>query len=306
MFYSQSDERWGDQTYYGNNKFKTSGCFVTSLAMMIDKDPRETASMLRLNGCFTSGGLLVSECASKALRIEYGGKTTRQPNYPCVFETDHFKSSGYPQHFGIIFPNGEIYDPLLNHGPTVNNYHIVSYRLFRKESEEQMDWNLIYEYTVHTIRKARQGLFGHVDEEGATADANNAVGKLKSGNKYELGDNIERYFKGGEFENRWVLKADADVACSKKCATEVAKATKELRKTNDELESELVITITAHAGETKELRSNLAEALGENQELEDKLALNVKTEKIVLESAIINWIKGVMKGLVEWIKGLLK
>lgn len=274
-FYSQSNPKWGDQTYYGNNKFKYSGCFVTALSCMIDKEPPETASMLRLNGCFTPEGCLVSECASKALKIEYSGSSKNQPSYPCVFETDHYKSSGYPQHFGIIFPNGEIYDPLLDHGPTVNNYHIVSYRLFIKESEEQMN---LHELFAEAIRYVRTHCLGELDEKGSEADIKRIDDNL--GDKYVLKNTLQDIMTSKQARNMWVKKDATQVACAKQCATQVASATKELRKTNDELEGDLDTVLKDNSRLIKKIN-----------DLEDKLALNVKTEKIVFESAIINWIK---------------
>ena len=74
--YEQDDSKWANVKYYGNYTIGKYGCFLVSLSMMIDKEPPETAQILRDNGCFTSGGYLSSECASVALGIEYGGKTT--------------------------------------------------------------------------------------------------------------------------------------------------------------------------------------------------------------------------------------
>ena len=105
--------------------------------MLSDRDPSITNAILTASDCINSQGMMISECAAKSLGLGYAGKTTSPPNFPCIAETDFYKNKGYPQHFFVYLPNGEIHDPLLSYGPTVNNYPIVSYRLFEKYNEEE-------------------------------------------------------------------------------------------------------------------------------------------------------------------------
>jgi hypothetical protein len=48
---------------------------------------------------------------------------------PTIAETNHFSGQGFPQHFFVSLPNGQIIDPL-DGQQKVNPYNIVSYRQF--------------------------------------------------------------------------------------------------------------------------------------------------------------------------------
>jgi len=133
-YYLQTDPRWKNKTYYNGYTFGKLGCFVTSLAMLVEKEPPVVATILRQNGCFDKYGLLNSECAAKALGLFYGGKTTKRPNYTCIAETlyyDKASTQEKEQHFFTITPGIKIYDPL---GTNIK-YPIKSYRLFKAKGE---------------------------------------------------------------------------------------------------------------------------------------------------------------------------
>lgn len=140
QYFSQLNPKWANDTYYNGFTFKSYGCLVCSLAMLCDIEPPEVARILRDNGCFTSSGMLISDQAANALGLEYNGISSYQkPDYPCVAETLYYDKVSTPapeQHFFVIFPDGQIWDPL---GTNIN-YPIKSYRLFKPlETEFNMD-----------------------------------------------------------------------------------------------------------------------------------------------------------------------
>jgi len=75
--YSQKDPRWKYKTFSpANLSIGSYGCFLTSLACLIDKEPPEVARILDDHNCFDSQGYLDSACAAGTLGLEYNGKTT--------------------------------------------------------------------------------------------------------------------------------------------------------------------------------------------------------------------------------------
>lgn len=194
-YFLQTDGRWANQTYDGKHIFKKYGCFVVSLSMLTDTDPRDTASVLQSHGCFNSEGKLNSECATNALGIEYNGKSSTFPEgyNQVIAETNYYKNSGIPQHFFIIDKDGKQYDPL---GKDIK-YPIVSYRLFKiKESEDNMNHEVIAE----TVRKVRRMvLTGNFDDAGSEADIKWVEAELAKGNKYAFEQLFGRYEKAGNF-----------------------------------------------------------------------------------------------------------
>ena len=149
-FYSQKNTRWRWQKL-GTCRVNLgqAGCFVVSLANLADtklKHPR-TGEMAEANPSlvdwvatnkhlYVAGCLVHSKRFAELLDLEYNGKVFRRPSYPCIAETDHYRKQGYPQHFFIMYPDGEIIDPL-DYFPKKkpNKYHIVSYRLFKHKTK---------------------------------------------------------------------------------------------------------------------------------------------------------------------------
>ena len=141
----QTDARWKNITFSpAKLTIGSFGCLIASVSHIAGQTPPETAGILDSNECFSSSGMLDSSCASRALGLEYGGKTTT-PNANCIGET-HYYAPMVSQHFFVI-ENGKQLDPL----GKKDNYPIVSYRLFKrkeikKESEvimnpyENKDW----------------------------------------------------------------------------------------------------------------------------------------------------------------------
>jgi len=129
--FSQKDPAWKYTRFSpANLSIGSYGCFLTSLACLLDKDPPTVAQVLDNFGCFDSQGYLNSDCAARILNLEYNGKTTDYQTSVCIAETGDYASVNYPQHFFVWLGNGHIIDPLLGY-ETVNNYNIKSFRLFR-------------------------------------------------------------------------------------------------------------------------------------------------------------------------------
>lgn len=100
---------------------------------MSGKTPPEVNSILKNGGGYYNGCMMNSTKASQLLGIQYDGRTNSKPNFTCIAETNHYKSSGYPQHFFVLFPDGKINCPIL--GERIKNpYNIVSYRLFHERN----------------------------------------------------------------------------------------------------------------------------------------------------------------------------
>jgi hypothetical protein len=132
--YKQNSGPWANLIYDKDSKgnpliYKSDACFVTSLGNLVDKNPADTAELLR-NGGGLVNGLIQSEKAAQILGLEYLGTSKTKPNYATIAETGYFAPKS-PQHFFIVKEDGSILDPLGLH----SSYPIVSYRLFkRKES----------------------------------------------------------------------------------------------------------------------------------------------------------------------------
>lgn len=138
-YFSQKDKRWsGKKLGTCNTTIGTSGCFITSLAMLDGRTPDVINDLLKNNGGYSGGCNLLSDKAAQILGLQYLGKTIYKPGFTCIAETDHYKSSGFPQHFFIIFPDGHINDPLSQENIS-NPYHIVSYRQFKEKVDSSQN-----------------------------------------------------------------------------------------------------------------------------------------------------------------------
>jgi hypothetical protein len=140
--YLQTDPRWANLKYDGENTFARYGCFVTSLAMIADKLPTEVAKILKDNDLFTNGYINDSTKAASLLGLIYDGKSTSKPDYDCICETLYYGG----QHFFVLLKDGTQLDPL---GKSIK-YPIKTYRLFRKE--ENVNCKLDDEKALHMRR----------------------------------------------------------------------------------------------------------------------------------------------------------
>jgi len=232
--FSQKDRKWKDE-YIGHSteKIGPSGCFLVSLSILDGRNPSVVNAILTAHDCIDNNGYMISECAASALGMSYGGKTTDPPSYPCVAETDFYKSKGYPQHFFVHLPNGEIYDPLLSYGPTVNNYPLVSYRLFKtnNESEGNMPWS---DSEVKEVFAAvRHDLLGqNPTDNDLNADMGAAKERQKEPEDWALSEFVHDRFKEMKPKD-----CTAEVATAVACCTEKCDATK--KEMEDEMTKEL-------------------------------------------------------------------
>jgi len=172
-FYSQKDPRWKDYKYYGNYTIGGYGCFITALAMLDGRTPPEVADIIKNAGGFTTGGYMNSEIAGRALGLEYNGRSNN-PEGVCIAETNYY-APNYPQHF-FVWLGGEINDPLLDHGNTVNNYNIVSYRLFKKKEEQmcKIDEQKALDMRRHLVFKTFNMILGREGEPDEKTIVDNA------------------------------------------------------------------------------------------------------------------------------------
>ena len=151
-WYSQKNPRWGSQQL-GTcaTSIAGAGCFITSLANLSRTELTDPKGVVReahpgivdwvatTRGLYANGCLVRSKQFAEMLGLEYNGKSKHRPDYPCIAETDHYKNKGFRQHFFVIFPNGNIIDPLDKMPEEKPNpYHIVNYRLFKKMDCEEL------------------------------------------------------------------------------------------------------------------------------------------------------------------------
>ena len=128
---------------------RSHGCFAVTLGNMASIDPIEVNRLLTTQGGYSQGCLMNSEKAAQILGLIYEGKTKTKPRFICVAETDHYKQSGYKQHFFVFAPQGTvsdlgdyILDPLDDPYSIAwkpNKYNIVSYRLFREKEIDPLE-----------------------------------------------------------------------------------------------------------------------------------------------------------------------
>lgn len=135
--YSQIDPRWKNiKLGTCSDTIGQSGCKITCLGMLSGKTPEEVNKIMPyVNGCLTDDAT-----AAEALGLEFQGRVKVAPvGFGwCIAETNHYAKEGVPQHFFVYDADTKIrVDPLdLNPVPEVNNYNIVSYRLFKPLSNE--------------------------------------------------------------------------------------------------------------------------------------------------------------------------
>ena len=130
IYYSQLDPRWANLKYDVVNTFKSYGCFVVALSMMLDKLPTETAKILKDNGLFTNGYINNIAKAAEVLGLEYNGKSQTKPSYDTIAWTNYYDNAStntIEKHFFIVRVYNSLLDPL---GKGIY-YPIKEYYLFR-------------------------------------------------------------------------------------------------------------------------------------------------------------------------------
>lgn len=151
--YSQKNLRWKWQKLGTcNTTIGKAGCFVTSLANLADTELKDPKGKVReanpsivdwvatVKGLYAHRCLVVSKTFAKLLNLEYKGKSSKKPSYPCIMETDHYAYCNICQHFCVSFPDGDIIDSLdWKPKKKKNPYNVVSYRLFRNKKNDCKD-----------------------------------------------------------------------------------------------------------------------------------------------------------------------
>jgi hypothetical protein len=137
MYFSQKDKRWANKVVgFGSMTFSQVGCAIVSVANKlkydgIDMTPLEVNEFAKNCGAFNVNMLNFQRLAN-ALGYDYV-KQTKKPKDRQIGETNHYKKVGVPQHFIFLREDGKRIDPL-DENPSweVNNYPIISYRVFKK------------------------------------------------------------------------------------------------------------------------------------------------------------------------------
>jgi len=122
-----------------NDTIGQSGCYITALGILADKTPPEVNQILKDNGGYTNGCLVNAARAAELLGLEYNGITKEYQNEVCIAETDHYKSSGVPQHFFVWLGRASRIIDTLTGLEMDNPYHIVSFRLFKPKEVTMTD-----------------------------------------------------------------------------------------------------------------------------------------------------------------------
>jgi hypothetical protein len=188
--YSQKDPKYRNlKVGFGTQTIGQVGCFLCSLSMISEIEPPEANERLKKNGGY-SGNLIKSAEAAKALGLEYGGRVSNNNKFPCIMETNHYKSKGVPQHFVVMTDATHILDPLdYPVKEKKNKYNIISYRLFKQKNMEK-------EYHVKSVLKnALQELIGDEDY-GKEMNENEQERSAKALIEYR--ENCEKYADGFE------------------------------------------------------------------------------------------------------------
>jgi hypothetical protein len=140
-FFSQRNQKWDKETIgHTNSTIGDYGCFLSCLGMMVGKTPSAVNDILTKANAY-KGDLIDEGAAARALGLSFSGRSTNvnsEPNWsPTIQEVDYSSKPGIQRHFVLrIVENGRasIIDPLdlSPRAKSVNHYHFLSYRLFKK------------------------------------------------------------------------------------------------------------------------------------------------------------------------------
>lgn len=214
--------------------FGSAGCKLFSLCEEYDLDPIETNQLFIDKGVYVNGCLIDDTKAANVLGVEFNGKTTEYQNEPCMMETNHFKASGYPQHFVHWLGNGDIADPI-DGQIKQNKYNIVSFRLFKpKEKECPMGFSdeHIKSLLETFVRATRLQLLGKYDEKGGEADVNFRLSQIKGGSVTAFAEQFSDYMKAKDLV--WMKKTDCKPTVCPPCPPQTCPVPKEIEHTAGE------------------------------------------------------------------------
>lgn len=242
--YKQTD--YSDKLGTCDVTIATDGCFCTSLAMMVDKTPPEVNNLLKDNLGYVDGCLVSSPNAAIILNLDYFGTGYTSPDFPCIAETNDYKSKGYPQHFFVWLGNGMIIDPLIGY-ETVNNYNIKSYRLFKTKGEpmpEQCfaDRNMVVSILKDFLTRWYDDYLGYPLDDVRLKIIEDQANQIADNNI-----NLAQFMKEfkPEFSKVWMKKTECILPeippCD--CSKEIADATKDLQDEQIKIMQEQQVTL---------------------------------------------------------------
>lgn len=156
--YSQFDKRWADRYFPNANKalggkypltWRNWGCNGTCIAMLVGKDPNQLMDE-NPDGWQPDGNAYTDKILAR-----YGWKLTGrfpltpgQPlpvrTEPYIGVTNFYANIGFPTHFFLVLPNGQIMDPAPRRGeivgPKANKYvnNMIQYRPFERIEKQNI------------------------------------------------------------------------------------------------------------------------------------------------------------------------
>ena len=115
--------------FIGNSKstIPKYGCAITSIGIMVDKDPLEINRILMDSNGYADD-LVKWKVAAKALNMKYDDDRSKPLFYPTIAMTDHYKDQGFPQHFVVLLGDRTIIDPLDGNMKASGTFNLISYR----------------------------------------------------------------------------------------------------------------------------------------------------------------------------------
>lgn len=137
--YSQNDPRWKHKKLGTSNEtIGNYGCAITALGNLADKTPDEVNTLLKDNGGFLNGNLVIWQRACDLLGLNWNGQGPNAPKFPTIMQVTR---SDFPMHFVVDLGNGLVIDSW--DGQTKKNpYRFVMYKNATAKGVEKMStWN---------------------------------------------------------------------------------------------------------------------------------------------------------------------
>jgi len=156
QYLSQRDPRWAQEKLGTcNTTFIGNGCFLVSLGMLFGIDPR-TLNKLLIDQCgYFQGCNIDAPRVAKIAGYSYKKLSPSElykTEFPLIGETDHYRSSGVPQHFFVLLSPTQIIDPLdLVPAPKRNPYNLISLRQFKSMMTKQEVQAMVYAAIGHNL-----------------------------------------------------------------------------------------------------------------------------------------------------------
>lgn len=175
--YSQADSRWGGH-FLGNSRLtiKGYGCVITSLGMMVNKNPDEVNAILKRGNAFPAGNprngnegsVVIWQPAARLLGMSYDASNTRPVRTPCLALTDHFARTGYPTHFFVYLGNGRILDPLDGKEKPQGTYRIIGYRNLSPKENVFMTEEQVRNMMFQTMQNAWRAMNDYLNPDNSS------------------------------------------------------------------------------------------------------------------------------------------